>query len=35
MAFTHGAVSLKAVEIARVFFFCFYFGNKLMVHFYN
>ena len=33
MAFTHGAMSLKAVEI--VFFFCFSFGNKLMVHFYN
>ena len=35
MAFTCGAVSLKAVEIACVFFFCFSFGNKLIVHFYN
>lgn len=35
MAFTCGAVSLKAVEIGHVFFFCFSFRNKLMVHLYN
>ena len=30
-----GAVSLKAVEIGHVFFFCFSFRNKLTVHLYN